>query len=72
MTTSTTSLYDTYMELCDQYGEKILNWADPTNEFRGYTNVRSILLLYRSFLPTAEHITTTGLVEMDVCVYICG
>ena len=38
--TSESSLYETYMELCDQYGEIILNWADPTNEFRGYTNVR--------------------------------
>ena len=37
---SESSLYDTYTELCDQYEKIILNWSDPTNEFRGYTNVR--------------------------------
>ena len=37
---SESSLFDTYTELCDQYETIILNWSDPTNEFRGYTNVR--------------------------------
>jgi hypothetical protein len=32
--------YNTYMDYCEQMGETIIQWADPNNEFRGYTNVR--------------------------------
>ena len=31
---------DEYMTKMDTYGDIILDWADPENKFRGYTEVR--------------------------------
>jgi hypothetical protein len=41
MTTTTTDgfSYDSYMQFLEQLGESILQWADPKQEFRGFTNV---------------------------------
>jgi hypothetical protein len=33
---------DDYMQKLDQIGESILQWADPDNQFRGYTEVRHV------------------------------
>jgi hypothetical protein len=29
-----------FFEKVDAFGETLLNWADPDNQFRGYTEVR--------------------------------
>jgi len=39
-------MYSAYIDIVDKVGESILDWADPENKFRGYTEVRFVSMCF--------------------------
>lgn len=42
---------DTYIDTLNGFGDKILTWADPENQYRGPTEVRKNCVLFLSRNP---------------------
>uniref|UniRef100_A0A7S4JGP6 Elongation of fatty acids protein n=2 Tax=Odontella aurita TaxID=265563 RepID=A0A7S4JGP6_9STRA len=65
---------EAYLNTMDSIGESILNWADPDNQFRGYTEgwfltdfrtAGSIALAYVAFVVIGSAVMKSGVAAMD-------